>query len=301
MMIKENYLAGYHHTKFTSKAMQTFSQRKGLKPVKSVMQVEDMDDDLRNSLWNSLTRQYWNSVDEGYPLRFEPPFYDLCLRLWSDLFKLPTDTMPLMRRDVLKQIRAYFFQFRWYEVYDFIEFVAITYSSSAANTAFINSCNSVLERESSAYRFVGGRISQITSEEEIAAIESALSDQRLSSPITNHLRTALNLLTDRSSPDYRNSIKESISAVEAMCNIIVGARTTLGQTLKQIESKVEIHPALRSAFSSIYGYTSDAGGIRHALLDEPNLDFEDAKFMLVSCSAFINYLTSKAAKAGITL
>ncbi len=38
---------------------------------------------------------------------------------------------------------------------------------------------------------------------------------------------------------------------------------------------------------------------RHALLDESDLDFEDAKFMLVSCSAFTNYLKGKVIKAGI--
>lgn len=62
-----------------------------------------------------------------------------------------------------------------------------------------------------------------------------------------------------------------------------------------------MHPALKGAFEKLYGYTSSAKGIRHALLDEPNLGFEDAKFMLVSCSAFVNYLKSKAAKAGINL
>jgi hypothetical protein len=34
-------------------------------------------------------------------------------------------------------------------------------------------------------------------------------------------------------------------------------------------------------------------------MEEPNLEFEDAKFMLVACSAFINFLLEKAAKAGI--
>ena len=62
-----------------------------------------------------------------------------------------------------------------------------------------------------------------------------------------------------------------------------------------------MHPALNKAFSTLYGYTSNAKGIRHALLEESTLDFEDAKFMLVACSAFINYLKVKASKAGIEL
>jgi hypothetical protein len=42
-----------------------------------------------------------------------------------------------------------------------------------------------------------------------------------------------------------------------------------------------------------------ADGIRHALLEESTLDLDDAKFMLVSCSGFVNYLAAKAAKAGV--
>jgi len=51
----------------------------------------------------------------------------------------------------------------------------------------------------------------------------------------------------------------------------------------------------------MYGYTSDEDGIRHAMLEEPDVGFEDAKFMLVACSAFINYLKVKADKASINL
>ncbi|VAX31463.1 hypothetical protein MNBD_NITROSPINAE05-986, partial [hydrothermal vent metagenome] len=46
-------------------------------------------------------------------------------------------------------------------------------------------------------------------------------------------------------------------------------------------------------FSSLYGYTSDEGGIRHALMESENVDFNDAKFMLVVCSAFINFVLGK--------
>jgi hypothetical protein len=107
----------------------------------------------------------------------------------------------------------------------------------------------------------------------------------------SHLDTALARLADRSAPDYRNSIKESISAVEAVCQILTGdPKATLGQALK----KLSIHSALEKGFSAIYGYTSDADGIRHALYEESILDADDAKFFLVSCSAFVNYLIAKS-------
>jgi hypothetical protein len=120
---------------------------------------------------------------------------------------------------------------------------------------------------------------------------------------TQHLEQALELIANKKSPDYRNSIKESISAVEAMCQLITGnKKATLGDALRQIEGKVgTLHPAQKDAFSKLYGYTNDAQGIRHALLGETDLDVEDAVYMLVVCSAFINYLISKANKAGIKL
>lgn len=283
--------------------MQSFSQRKGLKPIKSVMQVDSIDDDLRNGLWNALKIFYWHRGDESQYSYYLPTIRDLHILMiytWRDYFKQPIDNISDSWDSVRSTLRQYFFSCTWNEAYDFIEFIANTYEDESRNKEFMEFCNFILEREMSAYRFVAGQITQITSEEEVSSIEEALSDTSKLKPVNNHLKTALTLLSDRKSPDYRNSIKESISAVEAICNIINSSKGTLGQALKQLESKVVIHPALKGAFSSLYGYTSDADGIRHALLDEPNLDFEDAKFMLVSCSAFINYLISKAAKAGIT-
>jgi hypothetical protein len=144
-------------------------------------------------------------------------------------------------------------------------------------------------------------IVRITSEEEISAIEEALSSSGLLKPVNIHLRAALGKLSDRKSPDYRNSIKESMSAVEAFCKLATKRSQTLGQCMKALEDKLTMHPALKEAFSKLYGWTIDAEGIRHGLMDEPNLEFEDAKFMLVACSAFINYLVSKASKAGVSL
>jgi len=121
-------------------------------------------------------------------------------------------------------------------------------------------------------------------------------------PVREHLGQSLTLLSDRKKPDYRNSIKESISAVESLGKIVSKQnKATLGPALNAVEKTTKLHPVLKEAFQKLYGYTSDAQGIRHALMDEPTLDIEDAKFMLISCSAFVNYLVVKAQKAGIAI
>ncbi len=42
--------------------MNLFSQRKGIKPIKSFMQIDSMDEELKNSLWNALSVYYWDRV-----------------------------------------------------------------------------------------------------------------------------------------------------------------------------------------------------------------------------------------------
>ena len=44
---------------------------------------------------------------------------------------------------------------------------------------------------------------------------------------------------------------------------------------------------------ALYGYASDENGIRHGGIGFTNAAPGDAKYMLVSCSAFVNYLIEK--------
>jgi len=282
--------------------MKLFSERKGLKKIRTEIQVDSMDETLKNRLWNVLDYYYW-SHEHGSPNIVKVPsahMKSILAKLWQYYFKEPVDIIHRYWKDNFEMLRKRYYVFKWYEVYDFIEFAANNFPDEETNKKFMETCNSVLEAELSAYRFVGNQITQITSEEEISEIEEALETPL--KPVRTHLEDALKLLSDRKSPDYRNSIKESISAVEAICRMIArDEKATLGKALDIIERKVELHGALKRAFDSLYGYTSSAEGIRHALglLEEPDLSFEDAKFMLVSCSAFVNYLVSKAEKAKI--
>jgi len=279
-----------------------FSQKYGFKAIKNLIQKDSIDDELRNGLWNLINMYILNKVKDIYYPHVMSYFL---IPLWHNYFKAPIDTIGSNWHINLQTIRIYYMKCNWYEVYDFIEFIATKTSLSSYGIEydkFSNSCNLLLEREMSAYRFVGDKITPITAKEEISAIEDALNLSHALKPVNIHLKAALEKLSDRKAPDYRNSIKESISAVEAICQLITqDQKATLGKCIKQIDKIINIHPALKITFETLYGYTSDADGIRHALMKESNLQFEDAKFMLVACSGFINYLISKASKAKIKL
>jgi len=286
--------------------MMRFSERYGHTPVRSALQVDDVDDGLRNRLWNLVRTQFFSSAPPfahipTNSLSTQRHVQEIFENLWHNYFKQPTDIIGNSYLDALASLKSYFMDCKWYRVYDLLEFFANNVASSF-RVQFVNTMNAILKQEMSGYRFVSGQIVQITSEEEIAAIEQATSLGDSLKTVKEHLRQALTLLSDRQNPDYRNSIKESISAIESLSKIISGMdKATLGPALNAVEKAAKLHPSLKEAFQKLYGYTNDGQGIRHALMDEPTLDFEDAKFMLVSCSAFVNYLVVKAQKAGIKI
>jgi hypothetical protein len=144
---------------------------------------------------------------------------------------------------------------------------------------------------------VGKQFAEITNDAEIEEIDSAASSGL--DGVSSHILSAIKFLSDRKKPDFRNSIKESISAVESMVKVLTNSKSaTLSDGLKALKSSTDLHPALLDGFGKIYAYTSDAQGIRHALFDKDKTSFSDAKYMLVSCSAFINYVIGKFAETG---
>lgn len=274
--------------------MKWFSERKHLKPVSTRIQVESMSDELRASLWNVLDMHLWSR--RGYMSRDQRPnIYQFSKDLWFHYFKKRVDLIPNLSHRVLEAIRDYFFACDWYEVYDFLEFTA-AYAAADSHLRFArisDTINSILERELAGYRMIDMQITPVTDEQEVAMLETSLADTQYEG-VTIHLRTALQLLSNRDHPDYRNSIKESISAVESITRIISGKKkATLGDALKELEKREKLHPALKDGFLKLYGYTSDEEGIRHAMLEEPNLTASDAKYFLLSCTSFVNYLKAK--------
>lgn len=279
--------------------MRRFSQRRGLTPVKESIQIDEMDADLRNGLWNCLSVLYWERLpSQAAIISDDKELQALLTRLWLHFFKTPLDTLDSWWPTVYRQLRERFFSEDWFYAYDFLEFVV----QNSAFPTLEEYCNTTLQRERSGYRFVGGILTPITNEDELNEVDRAINNARTSS--SKHLQTALQLLSDRSNPDFRNSIKESISAVEAICRVLVGnEKAVLSDALKRLQrdGAVFIHPALAQSFEKLYAYTSDADGIRHSLLEDGTpLALEDAQYMLITCSAFVNYLVEKGRRSGLS-
>jgi hypothetical protein len=276
-----------------------FSDRIGLTKPKAELLKEGLSPEMVNTIWTLIHEMLLEAKsNEVVPYSGEK-YSDLTKifrKLWINFFKRPIDNLPTSYGQVnasaaKRTLRDWFFeQAQWHEQLNLLEFLF-----DDEDKKFQEICNDFLKNEYSAYRFIDGVLTEINSKEEIVEIESALNISDKFKPVKTHLSSALHLLSDKKKPDYRNSIKESISAVESFCKIILGNdNTTLGKALSQIEKKHAIPVSLKNAFSSLYGYTSEEGGIRHALLEKgTTVDLDEARFMLITCSAFINYLMTK--------
>ncbi|BEP44045.1 AbiJ-NTD4 domain-containing protein [Variovorax sp. V15] len=283
--------------------MATFSQRVGLKPLEKAIQLQAIDQDLRNALWNVMDIYAWSAYRpyDGYQYEDATDRVErLVVGIFLRLYKMAHDAMPKLKdakygeQKAFPWLRQVVMNGEWHEVYDLVDFIAREAHPSLQKT-LVPAFNSALTRESAAYRFVSGELVEITERSEIEAIESAISKGSRDSKA--HLERALQLLADRKAPDYRNSIKESISAVESVCKAIAGnPAATLGDAMKQLKKTRTVHPLLEQALIKLYGYTNDAGGIRHALTEASvDVTSEDARFMLVVCSSFCSYLWALSA------
>ena len=247
---------------------------------------------------------------EGYVFTdYGTPILDAFSKsLWHDFFKKPIDTRPHLigglynnyrnAENILLKIREFFFSSKWYQIYDFLEFTVRFHSKDPNYGILPKELNDVLERELSGFRIISGTVVEITNDNEIQMLDEVLheKDPKLSG-VTQHLKVALELLVNREKPDYRNSIKKSISAVESMVNVMTEKTwPSLSAGLDYLKTKQlkGFHPALIDGWKKIYGYTSDERGIRHALSEEnSNVGFPEALYFLLSCTSFTNYLKSK--------
>lgn len=268
--------------------------------MRSGIQVDGMDDQLRNGLWNCVLMHM--------PERHE--WSVLARMMASECFKLPLDSLKDDDTWSKSWLRERFFEAQWFECYDLIECLAavdaMLYDLDSQRLgihlrtsppAFRQAVNSILEREMSGYRFVGPTIAPITNPTETEAVAMAISDSDRPglTGASIHLKTAVEMLGKRPNPDYRNSIKESVSAVEFTVNRLAKTEVKgVDGALAKLTHPFGIHRTIGEFIKKLYGFASDASGVRHALKETPDVGLAEAKLMLVSSAAVVNFMLQKA-------
>ncbi len=269
--------------------MELFSQRYGYKSNK--IEYENVSATLFGRIWGIFYKQEYDAYDtinwENYTTGIE----DMMISMGVP-YEFPNNRISKNKN--AEALKKFLQNSKWYVIFDFVERY-LAQKDNATAKQLVKSFNAALSEEVSGYRVVGIHVVPITNEAELETIKTAA--EAPYSSVSRHIEKALALFADRKNPDYENTVKEAISAVEAMCCIITGSsgsNATLGVAIKKLEDHgVRIHTAMKNAFSSLYGYASDENGIRHGGIDFKNVPPEDAKYMLISCSAFINYLIEK--------
>jgi len=279
-----------------------FSQRMGLEPKELPLQLKSMSPELRSSIWNHVLRNT------------EKNHWELLLRTsYGRFFFLPEDDAPepityytgFNVSPCREDLKEKFFKLQWNRVYDFMEFYVRflllffqddDWNKQREYQRHEGTLNAILERQSSGYRMIEGEFAPITDVTELGSLKNSIdSTTTRFESIRVQLKKAVDALSQKPNPDYHNCIKESINAVDGLVRTVtkIGAKGKFDKVMEKLAEIVEIHPAMKEGFKKLYNYTSDEGGVRHALLEESEVGLAEAKYMLVVCSAFVNFILMK--------
>lgn len=274
--------------------MKLFSERYGYTKASDVIITERITPEIQNAICSCYDLLHEDLPDNIFG---ESDYSKIEINIWSDFFN--KRIKDYKHTDVIGTI-VNSASVPWFRKLDLIEFT-IKHSLNLPKykkerTNFINNINLYFKRLNFGYKIISYKIVEITSKEEVESIEKAIEDS--TSNIKMHLNKALELYSKKPIGDYSNSIKESISALEAYCREKTN-KNTLGDALNALESSgLKFPKLLKDSFVKMYAYTNNPEtGIRHALMDSDSTytpSSEEALYMLVSCSTFINYLRKKS-------
>jgi hypothetical protein len=262
------------------------------------LQIDSMNDDLRNTIWNWI----YGLIEQNYT-ESESIFRWLAIGFFKrSIREVPSESL----HHGSNWFQKLYMGLQWHEVYDLLELivehVAEVTRPQLTRERAIEIVNRLLERERSGFRFVAGVLSPLTNEVEATAVSSAIeiSDMKGLKGVYDHLSSAVRCFSSRPEPDYRNTIKEAVSAVESAAKLITGKDSGgLKDALREVETHILIHGSLKQGILNLYGYASDEDGIRHAIVEDKNVSFDEAKLALVICSSLVHYLIAKADVAGL--
>ena len=277
----------------------TWSQQWGYEEVPGPLRLEELPPEARTKIWNVLYEQLPRTAPGRGAIRVGGIWRRILYEMHTDLDARPADEWGDRFDKTCAELKGRILDDPFNRVFNLIRFI-MTHPNCP--TEFISGVSSVFRRLQLAYTIVtgpdGGSPAEIVPAgpaedgkqlvRNLAELRSAGLDG-----CTTHLRNASRCIHDR---DWAGSVRESIHAVESVARQIdPEASKTLGPALASLEKRSTLHPALKRAFNSLYGYTNREQGIRHALLDnaQANVTIDEAVFMLGACASFASYLWRK--------
>ena len=276
-------------------AKLTFSQAYGYEELPRPLKLGEIDRESRVNLWNQFYNHLVLIIDD-IDFHYEEAIAarEIIRFLHTDFFVLPVNAFVLNSERIVYEYESMFMNDPFNEVFDLL--LAVMRHPDCPQT-FPESVSRVFKECRLAYVLDVGSPPTIYPSatpqegENILRANAELIGEGLVGAVS-HLRQAADCVNRG---DHSGAMRESIHAVESTARHFDPNAKTLNPALKALEDGGNLHPALKGAFSKLYGYTSDEQGIRHALIDNPqaNVDQDEAVFMLGACASFSSYLARK--------
>ncbi len=283
----------------------TFSQREGKAPLPEALQSGELNEKFKLKVWTVIGTHISDCVVPPYAILSIGEFIanedgvfwkEFMLSYNVDVLIVTHDTINIKKtEEVKKWMKEIILERDSHEILTLLEHML---RSPHIPEELANNIESSFELAPYFIDHSDGIATIIpsTSEEAKESIKKSLDNINQSelAGTKSHLRKAAQELNTE---NFSGSMRESIHAVaSAARQIDPEASKDLGPALDSLEKHgILKHRALKQAFKKLYGYTSDAEGVRKPLVYKKNADvgFDEAIFMYSACVAFVDYLASK--------
>lgn len=281
-----------------------YSERSGLRaPARLEPQFQALDADTRSAIWNLTYESLMKLREHELATQVIETLYT---SHYGGLLGVPPSST--IDRTV-SRLQADIVNGHWRDTADalegFYQSIAAApephpfghpYMSSAnivrtAVRAYEDGLNEIFESEHVDHRMREGSIIDLVGATESEAINQALKPGGPFTSAQAHITAGLRALSNRRSPNTLEAAREAIHAAESAARVATGAHT-LADALKTLQKRGEVHPALARGWQALYGWTSDAGGLRHGDSNVAEVSPALARWMLVSSAAFVSYLAA---------
>ena len=267
----------------------TFSQAQGFGPIPPQSSIGTVSQATTAALWKVVYEALENAGNGSFLFR-KTAIFSILRGWWVEIYQGMIDEAPESYFEWQNRLRVVF-DAGFPHSYDLAQYILDYEGWSSLDEEIA----SALDATRAAYRVVSGKIVPFGSAEELTQLRAAIATAEAAGAKGSraHLLQAGSELTRGA---WTQAVQECIAAVEGAARFVTGEHTmTLGAILARMRKDGKFnHPALADALSKLYGYTSDAQGIRHSLVlsDNSAVTEREAFLMFGLCASFVTYLLS---------